>query len=644
MGYEPRLIAPYENSGLQKYYKPWLISDEAFEEITDAFAWRGTVRKRDGFRLLATIPTGMVQGLPNFYEPSTGVDFLFAFSKTKAYRFDTGLSSFIDYSTLATGAVFSFTGGDDDFFWTCNAYSALWVTNNFDSIYFYNGATMPTGGFNAFTPTVSGATTLQKGLLIMPYKGRLVVLNTTEAGNNYAQRARWSQVGTPYVAGTPPAPFATQADAWRDDIPGKGGYTDANTNERILTAAIIKDVMIVFFQRSTWRLRYTGNEVLPFIWERINTQYGSESTFSVIPFDDMALAFSRFGYIGSDMNNVDRIDEIVPDLSFGMDATGTLQGLKRVHGIRDYYRQIAYWTYAENGAFVGGNVTCTQVVAYNYVDKSWQIFNQRFRCFGTFRRVTDEIWSSFTDDPADTWQVLNRTWDSALSADGFPFVVAGDADGRVLICYEPFSGQAQDYGGVAARPIQNITPGSPTLIQCNAHGFITGDIVRFSAITGTVSTELNDAQFSITVIDPNNFSITQNTTGLLYTAGGTASVTTNFGFTILSKRFNPYIDQGMRCRLGYIDLYVTGTEDGQITLQHFVDDQTTVPVLTTVVRTRGTPSDTRYVRVYLGAIGRMHQIKLTLSTSQVFDQTYGRALFEMQGMVVWTRMEGRIRG
>ena len=47
------LIAPYDTqSGLQTNVKPWLIPDEAFSEINNAYVFRGRVRKRFGSRWL----------------------------------------------------------------------------------------------------------------------------------------------------------------------------------------------------------------------------------------------------------------------------------------------------------------------------------------------------------------------------------------------------------------------------------------------------------------------------------------------------------------------------------------------------------------------------------------------------------------
>lgn len=439
MAYEPQLITPFTDSGLSKYYKPFLVGNTAFPVIENAYAWRGSVKKREGFALFGTIPTTPVQGLKNWVNPATLNQSLIAFSTTKSYVWNTGTNLFNDITFLAFGGpgrtnpnqAFSWSNGPNDYFWTSNYAGSMWTTNNLtaDHIRFWNGT--PAGGWSVFQPTVSGTTTLDAGLIILPYKGRLVVLNTNEGGTNFPQRARWSQLGTPYTSNAaatnitnittgpnaqitvvdvsgfvigqkvgilnvtgamgPPLNFnqfnvtnivgntlTTNADTtglayaagggtaqgpgstlppntfgggidifgWRDDIPGRGGFIDADTSERIVSADIVRDTLIVAFQRSTWRLRYTGNEILPFIWERLNTQYGAESTYSNIAFDDSALFFSRYGFIASSTNDVARIDENIPDDSFAVSAIdSSFTGLSRVQGIRDFFRQTAYWTF-----------------------------------------------------------------------------------------------------------------------------------------------------------------------------------------------------------------------------------------------------------------------------------------------------------
>ncbi len=690
MAYEPRLIAPFENSGLKKWYKPWIIGDQAFPQLADAYARRGVVRKREGFRLLATLPAAdkPVQGIKNWINPATLSENLIVFSLTKSYLFNDVGQNFTDITQLSDTTAFTFGNTANDFFWASNYAGSMWVTNGLGLT---TAAPFPTpangifyltanaiNSWNIHQPLINATQFLNGALIILPYKGRLVALNviignaTGTTNTTFSNRATWSQIGTPYVATggghatSPPAPFTTDINSWRTDIPGKGGFIDADTSERIVSAAIIKDTLIVFFQRSTWRLRYTGNETLPFIWERLNTQYGSESTYSVVPFDEAAVTFSRYGWIASSTNDVARIDLDIPDDSFAFEGTTIgLSGLKKVQGIRDFYRNFAYFTYLNMDPKLG-----TQIYGYNYIDKSWTIMNPQtgtsgdstnlpINCFGNYRNTAGDFTWSVLNAASDVWTNYNdqnSIWSNFGAGQNidFPYTLGGDLNGNVYLMFEFFQQPTSDNG-------------------------------------------------------------------------------TNFNFSIFTKRFNPYIDKGHKCRLGYVDLYCSTMPGGEITVNHYVDDQQspvftrtveifsrgvnnitniatgatttittgqdhglsvgesvtfadiigsvgtilnnqtfrvgTVPTTTTFTitdfSTVPVPVDTttyvyiqagyiyneelvqgdsQYTRIYLGAIAHMHQLQFTLSTNQVKDSVKGLAQFEMQGLVIWTRPTGKIRG
>src|SRR5579859_2370201 len=53
MAYDRFLIAPFA-TGLQTNMRPWLIMDDAFEDLQNAYVFRGRVRKRFGSRFMGT--------------------------------------------------------------------------------------------------------------------------------------------------------------------------------------------------------------------------------------------------------------------------------------------------------------------------------------------------------------------------------------------------------------------------------------------------------------------------------------------------------------------------------------------------------------------------------------------------------------
>jgi hypothetical protein len=393
----------------------------------------------------ANVPASGVAQSANIYLPivgtrtfiisSSGNEQLIVFTPKRAFLFNTTTQVFDNISFDTTTAAILWGGTKDNFFYTSNYSTVMWTTNNvFNTtnqkvgIRFFNGSS--SAGWADFQPQINATPTyLNSSLLILPFKGRLVALNTTEgnfAANvnvNYFNRARWSQIGTPFVANAP-APFSNDTTSWRDDIVGKGGFIDADTSERIVGAEVIQDTLIVGFQFSTWRLRYTGNDFLPFIWERISTQYGCEATFSTVPFDDYMLEISRRGIVAGSFNGVDRIDLQIPDQVDSFETGAIGEGLNRIQGVRDYQKRLVYWIYGDEA---NNSQTPNKLLCYNYEDNTWSIFDQSFTTLGAYKLTVDDIWSTWTT----IWDGDTTTWDTALDQQNTIMVVAGAVDSRV---------------------------------------------------------------------------------------------------------------------------------------------------------------------------------------------------------------------
>ncbi len=366
--------------------------------------------------------------------------------------------SFIDESFDPTATPIVWTGTKDNFFYTSNYAGSMWITNNVDHIRFWNGSI---NGVCDFFPILDGSgTQLNTALIILPYKGRLVVLNTNESGASFRQRARWSQRGTPYVLSDAthvlPTGYAAQANAWRSDINGKGGFIDADTQEMLVSAEIVNDVMIVAFEYSSWRLRYTGNEVLPFIWERIDTTFGSDSTFCSVLFDNDALYLSRRGIVRGNTNRVERIDLDIPDIidDFQTDTIG--QGLSRVFGIRDYENRLVFWTYGDSAQEAN---TPNKVLCYNYQDVTWGIFNISLTCLGRYKVSTDNIWATW-DSP---WDGDESTWQDESEEQFNEYItVGGRADSVIVQMLSPDTGTDPSPG---ANDEDDVTPYNFSLVS-----------------------------------------------------------------------------------------------------------------------------------------------------------------------------------
>jgi hypothetical protein len=152
---------------------------------------------------------------------------------------------------------------------------------------------------------------LNQCLCLLPFRSRLVAFNTFEGQTlgtsiNYPQRIRWAAIGNPLVVDAmgPPATVG----AWRDDVRGRGGYIDIPTAENIISVGYVRDNLVIYCERSTWQLRYTGRSVAPFQIEKVNTELGAQSTFSAVQFDTSLVGIGDKGVVECDSYKSERID------------------------------------------------------------------------------------------------------------------------------------------------------------------------------------------------------------------------------------------------------------------------------------------------------------------------------------------------
>ncbi len=365
---------------------------------------------------------------------------------------------------------------------------------NQDGIRYYGVLSNGTGWAN-YNPPIDPNNALVGALLIFPYRGYLVFLNTTEGNeqniDNFPNRARWTQVGTPYYS--PPQPVfpnvqGVDVNAARDDLFGRGGAYDAPTNESIVGAAFIRDILVVYFTSSTWRLRFVNNSQNPFVWERINVELGSDCTGSTIPFDKGLMAIGNRGIVISDGNDTKRFDEKIPEEIFNIRLSNF--GFNRVQGIRTFRSRLNFWTLPSDdnpdGTFPD------RVLVFNYETKTWAIFDDCFTCFGYFYpSESGETWAEL-DKP---WESYNQlAWNSGISSDGFETVVAGNQQGYVFKL-EQTSGQNDPSLSISA-----ITAASPGVVTSINNNLPDETWITLSGIIGITSADgvsLNGRNFRI---------------------------------------------------------------------------------------------------------------------------------------------------
>ena len=720
----PKLfIGPYE-TGLENDIKPWLLPEEAFSTLEDAYVWRGRVKRRKGFNLygnnqltsrlsmligasgaspfagvipnavpipspgqqmfsigtviltsnnagagvqnlISTDPTytgtlnnttgayiinhpviaatnvyyypGLpVMGLCTRESSTINIEDIIAFDTQWAYRRSGGRWDRLD---TAPGYIGTWTGTNYDFFWSCNYRGiteydrAFFVVNNVpaDFIKYINQGSIL---WNILRPQLNtGAANrwLDTGLIILPFKNRLLVLNTTEtyciSQNSYPNRARWSLNGDPRNVAT----------SWIDDVVGSGGYIDAPTSEAITSAQFIKDRLLVFFERSTWELVYTANEILPFIWRQINTELGCESPFSQISFDDVVLGIGNRGIHAANSNGVERIDIKIPDEVLNINDPNN--GPARVYGIRDFQRELVYWSFA---AFVKDPIFPNRVLVYNYRNRSFAFFNDCFTCYGFYNRDVPIAWNNL---PYKTWATWNVPWNSGTQQLYTPLVTAGNQQGWTFLF--------EDTGSNApSLMITDITNATRTITSPD-HNLQVGQYVRFATVNG-ISAGM-DLIYKITYVNTDNFIIDDPASVAIigvYLGGGTIEVLNNID--IITKNFPFFYQQNQNAKIIENQFLLGKTQSGEITTNIYLNSnlaETILPCMgTNVVNTHAETgdlfnanSDELWHKQFNGAVGASMQIELTLSDAQMRNKLIQESDIILHAILLNVEPAGRMK-
>ena len=525
---------------------------------------------------------------------NSAVDQTIFFDQCYAYEFNSVTMQFQEFIPGTTWNASNLDVSGIDFFWSTNYWTSdginfgttgrklFWVTND-------SG-----GNATADPPRITDGTTwldffpsawsqidatnyLTNFALMLPFRGRMVTFNTWEgvsapSAQNYSNRIRWATIGNPFIAYSNGPP---SKGSWRDDIRGQGGFLDIPTSEDIIAVGFVRDNLVIYCERSTWQLRYTGRSIAPFQIEKVNSELGVESAFSAVQFDTSLVGIGDKGIVECDSYKSERIDIKIPDFVFSFNILNN--GVARVQGIRDFPNRLAYWTVpiaAQYDAMIdpADQYYPNQRLVYNYENDSWAIFTDSLTALGTYQTQSGRTWLN-TDL---TWLECNFAWID--QPQGFPAIVGGNQQGFIELLDVTTSSDVSLY-------ISNLTQGDTVTVTSPNHNLKTDFVIGISGIpSGSPFSSLNGGIFGVTVTGQNTFEIftfdSSNqdfdtdvvaTPAGTYVGGGLINIRDNF--SIQSKKFN-FLDEGQNIQMGYLDILMESSESsnpGAISLNVYLD-------------------------------------------------------------------------
>lgn len=430
-----------------------------------------------------------------------------------------------------------FTGTNSNFFENATYNNVSYIVNGTDPPFYYDGNFLRylntrinsiDSGTNRIAPY-----TISSALHVVFSQRRLIFFSPRVNGSLLQNYAFWSGFNTP--------------DDWT-----QGENLPASTSESIRTLSQINTDIVVRFSNSTRIFRYTEDAFSPFRWDTSNSSFRCDAPYSAINYDSWFSSLGLSAIVGSDGVNDKRADEIIPDFTTpqrvyeqqpneGIDPASIVNAYGyRFEDLKEGW--LCYKSYDNDSS--SDPSPSTNVLAYNYLDGTYAVYDFPFSCLGTGQVQSIETWgNAFT-----TWGTTATAWGSYLQALDSVVDLGGDQNGVVY--------------------------------------------------------ELNSGSL-ITDIDGNE---------------------ENLKIELITKNFNPFVEEGQLCRFGYLDILISTAADTTFRVQIYADDELdddyTSYYQETIITITDTPKTKVWKRIYVGAVAQSHTIRIYQNDLDFDTNTY----------------------
>ncbi len=345
---------------------------------------------------------------------------------TGAWRMTFLVAVPANYTMNFYGSVFGnyWTGTFSNFFSVDNYQAKAFMTNAVDDPRYYDGTSIK------YLDTRIDITTNQvapfyisKVLHFVVYNNRLVMLSMYVDNVPQLSMARWSKIFEPLNW--------TEAE-----------FLSAPTSDPICTYFLISTSLVVRFSASERNFTYTADAFSPFRWDPTNLMWRCDSNYGAINYDKWGSSVGLAAIVGSDGVNVTRVDEIIPDITNNarLDEQQPFpaidqESIGQCYGQRfDSYKEgwLCYKQYStadgqEEGTDNAKALPSDTVLAFNYMDSTYAVYEFPFSVLGTGKSVNSNVW----ENTFSKWSQSNFTWSSYSQTKNSLAELGGDQFGKV---------------------------------------------------------------------------------------------------------------------------------------------------------------------------------------------------------------------
>lgn len=470
--------------------------------------------------------------------------------------------------------------------------------------------------------------------MIFPYKDRLLFIGPVVQASGgsapiYLQdTVIYSQNGTPYYTASwnnptddprviqtgfiqsmlVPVNQSGFPAAFLEDSTGFGGYISTNLNSQLISVSPNEDSLIIGYQTGQLRLVYSGNDINPFDFYRINSELGTSSTFSIINRDEHVITRGSRGYIATNQTSCTRIDPAIPDEVFQVRLIDN--GVERFTAARDFINEWIFFSYPGNDESLSNHIFNTKTLFYNYRDNSWATIDECFTTYGQFNRRTGKTWRTI-GQIYGTWSAWNVPWNDGRSSVLTPEVIGGNQQGFILA----------RTSGTSEGTSLSILSFTGSIVNCVNHCLNQGDFIIITGCIGTIGTEINGKIFQI------GAPITQNSFDLIGFEGsgtyfGNGLITRYFKPKIQTKQFPVAWGDGRKTRIGVQRYLLTKTDKAQMQLLIYLSQSSENPYNTgPIVPAQNTQNDALIYSTVLHTCPESTNIGLTPANVNLMTPT-----------------------
>lgn len=359
--YQPFLISGFKTAksiGME----PWLSSPDAFKTLENMNVNKGVLEKRLGFSTFATMKHGSsaqtatsIVGIKTYL--NNGMPHLLIMDSKGSAGAYTGRCNFYDpvdatmtdiSSDLGTPADI-FTGSPSDFFHFCNWLGVGYMVNNVDQIHKWTGRGTAVVPFNIQYDTDAKTNHIDTCRFIFVKDDRLLLLDTVERGDWCPQRCRYSPV------------LQTDFSA------SGGGYVDAPTEHRIVAAGYVGKNIAVFMQGgdegSLWLIKSTGEDDIPFKWDKVTETELVRSPYSGVEIKDGLAAIGTTNIVFYDGFKIKDLD--IPNLRDVLDEFNDSY-IRSAFGYTQKKKRHLLFTLADSNSSA-----IDRILDYNIMENNW---------------------------------------------------------------------------------------------------------------------------------------------------------------------------------------------------------------------------------------------------------------------------------